>query len=868
MTGAGLGATYRLQAQTLGLGRAADLVGYLDRLGVATLYLSPVFTAAPGSGHGYDVTDPDAVDPALGGGEALEVLLARIEERGMGVLLDVVPNHMAAVETNRWWWDVLRRGRESPYAGVFDIDWEAGGGRILLPVLGAPVGEVVAAGELTVAEKDGETVLVYHDRRFPLRDDAPGDAAAGPAPSAAALLALLDRQHYRLGYWRLAPHELNYRRFFDIDALVGVRVEDEEVYRRTHRLVLELAGDPRVRGLRVDHVDGLADPGGYLARLRRDLEVRRSPPAGVVVEKILARGERLAGWAADGTTGYEFADLAGGLFVQAAGARAMARLADELAPGSGDGTALAGEGRREVVRQLFPGQLGRLCHDLHGAAAEEPEGRDLLLPAVERAVVALLGRFGVYRAYVEDGVVSDEGRARIAGAAAGARAELDPEAARALEAVARVLSLRPAPEGDGARRPVPDRWEDVARRFGQLASAVAAKGVEDTALYRFAGLLSAAEVGGEPAAPAVDPAAFHAAVSARAGWGPGSLNATSTHDSKRGEDVRCRIAVLSEVPDRWLPAVRKWHRREARSGRGGDPAVPWDVEHVLYQTLLGAWPLVEEEWEGFADRVEGFAAKHVREQKRRTSWTDPVPAFEEAVAEFLDRLLRGERGAAFRGDMDRLVASLAPAGCAASLALVALKTAAPGVPDLYQGNELWASSLVDPDNRRPVDFEARCAALGELEAALGGAGDGRPDPASALPVARQAMRTWRDGRIKLLVTRQLLHARRAAPDLFASGDYLPLEVHGRGRRHVVAFARRRGRAWALAAVPRLTVGLCGTGVMPVGEALWAGTTLVLPEGAPEQFVHAVTGEPAQARRATVPVSALFATVPVALALAS
>jgi (1->4)-alpha-D-glucan 1-alpha-D-glucosylmutase len=867
VTGAGLGATYRLQVQAIGLARAKDLVAYLDRLGIGTLYLSPVFTAAPGSGHGYDVADPDAVDPALGGRQGLEVLLACLDERGMGALVDVVPNHMGAVETNRWWWDVLRRGRASAYAEVFDIDWSAGGGRVLLPVLGAPVGEVVRAGELTVGEEDGEPVVAYHDRRFPLAEGSGVPTAAGPL-SETALLELLDEQHYRLGYWRLGPHELNYRRFFDIDSLVGVRVEDEGVYRRTHRLVLELAGDPRVRGLRVDHVDGLADPGGYLARLRRDLAARRPQPAGVVVEKILARGEALPGWEVDGTTGYEFADVAGGLFVQAAGARAMAKLADELSPGSDDGPALARQGRREVACRLFPGQLGRVCRALHAAAAAEPEGRDLLLPAVERAVVALLGRFGVYRAYVEGGRVPEEGRRRIADAAAGARAELDVEAVRALEAVVRVVSLRPAGGADdGTGGPVA-AWEAVARHFGQLASAVAAKGVEDTALYRFAGLLSAAEVGGEPAAPAVEPAAFHAAMRARAGWGPGSLNATSTHDSKRSEDVRCRIAVLSEVPDRWLPAVRKWHRREARSGRGGDPVVPWDVEHAVYQTLVGAWPLLESEWEGFADRVEAFARKHVREQKLRTSWTDPDPAFEEAVVEFLDRLLRRERGAAFRGDMDRLVARLAPAGCAAALALVTLKVASPGVPDLYQGDELWAPSLVDPDNRRPVDFGARLAALEQVEQALGDAAGRRPDPAVAVPVASEAMRAWRDGRIKLLVTRQLLHARRAEPELFASGDYVPVEVHGRARRHVVAFARRRGDAWALAAVPRLAVALCGTGVVPVGEALWAGTTLVLPEGAPEQFVHVVTGEPAVSRRGAVPLSSLFSTVPLALALAS
>ena len=854
MTARGLGATYRLQAQAVGLGRARDLVPYLDRLGIDTLYLSPVFAAAPGSGHGYDVVDPDVVDPALGGRDGLEALLAALDERGMGALLDVVPNHMAAVEANRWWWDVLRRGPASEYAPVFDIDWEAGGGRVLLPVLGAPVGEVVAAGELVVAEHDGETVLAYHDRRFPLAEglDAPTPGAQLAPP---AMLGLLDRQHYRLGYWRLAPFELNYRRFFDIDSLVGVRVEDEEAYRRSHRLVLELGADPRVRGLRVDHVDGLADPGGYLARLGRDLAGRRPERAVVVVEKILARGEALPRWETDGTTGYEFADLAGGLFVQLAGARAMATLSDELAPGTGEGTALARQGRRQAALGLFPGQLDRLCRDLRDAAAAEPEGRDLLLPAVREAVVELLAHLGVYRTYVQDGRVSEDDAGRLAGAAEAARPGLDVEAARALDAVVRVVATPTA-----TRAP-------VARRFGQLASAVAAKGVEDTALYRFAGLLSAAEVGGEPAAPAVEPAAFHAAMVERLERAPASLNSTSTHDSKRSEDVRCRIAVLSEVPDRWLPTVRKWHRREARSGRGGEPVVPWDVEHLVYQTLVGAWPLVEEEWDGFAARVEAFARKAVREQKLRTSWTDPDPAFEEALVEFVDRLLRGERGAAFRGDMERLVARVAPAGCAAALALIALKTAAPGVPDVYQGNELWAPSLVDPDNRRPVDFETRSAALEMLEKDLGGAGGGRSDPELALPVARDAMRTWRDGRIKLLVTRQLLLARRAEPELFATGDYLPLEVHGRARRHVVAFARRRGDSWALAAVPRLAVSLCGLGVMPVGEALWGGTTLALPEGAPAQFVHAVTGEPVPSRRGTVPLAALFSTVPLAVALA-
>jgi (1->4)-alpha-D-glucan 1-alpha-D-glucosylmutase len=693
-----LSSTYRVQLSgRFGFAAAGGVVGYLADLGASHLYVSPVLRARAGSPHGYDLVDPTEVAPELGGEAGLRALVASLREHGMGLVVDLVPNHMAASHENPWWVDTLRHGPGSPYAKVFDVDWEAGGGRVRLPVLAAPLDQV--AGQVRV---EGDWV-VYHQHRFPL---APGSSR-------------LEEQHYELVDWRRAAVDGNYRRFFEIDELVGVRQEDPEVFELTHATVLGLVAEGLVDGLRVDHVDGLADPAGYLERL-----ARRGVPW-VAVEKILADGERLPDWPVAGTTGYEFLAVADGLFVDPA---AAATFADRYARLSG--------------RELDPALLALACKRevLHGSFGAEVAGVARRLPgdpAANRAAVAeLAARYPVYRTYVREHV-SDADRAVVTAARSACQPSLELVAgatdgeepagkpahsglAAALDRlVAALLLERPARE--------------AVRRFQQLTGAVMAKGVEDTAFYRDTRMVARNEVGGDLARFGRSVAEFHAANAEREARWPRSLLATSTHDTKRGEDVRARLAVLSERPERWWGLAERWTARLAGPVEPGDALLLW-------QTMVGAWPLQ-------AERCRAYMEKALREAKLRSSWTDPDGSYERAVAALVDRAY-GD--AELRAELEALLAEVVPAGRAKAAGLALLRLTCPGVPDTYQGTEVEQLTLVDPDNRRPVGFRA-------------------------------------DGSLKYLVTRTALRLRSARPELFAG--YRPLAAP----QPLVAFARGEDR---------------------------------------------------------------------------
>jgi len=886
-----LGSTYRLQLHGVGLAGARRVVPYLDHLGVETLYVSPILAAVPGSTHGYDVVDPSRLDPSLGADDDLEALLDELAAHRMRLLVDIVPNHMAAARQNRWWWDVLARGRASPFAGAFDVDWEACGGKVVLGVLGAPLSDVLGGGELTVVAEDGAAALAYGDQRFPI-DPASHvgspTALAGDCADPVVLATLLERQHFRLVYWRLAARLGNYRRFFDIEGLVGVRVEAPAVYRATHHRLLELVADRRLAGLRVDHVDGLADPAGYLGALRADVDRCRHDRAVVLVEKILARDEQVPeGWATDGTTGYEFADLAGGLLVDGDGATALRADGKD-----GDADELALEAKREVQHRLFSGQVARLAQAATAAADATVGGAvgsvDLAPGDMEAAVVELTAQLDVYRTYLAAdarGPASSD-RRRLVAAAGRAEAHLEPEGRRALRLLVEGMLGEtgsvgvgvgvgdgPGSVAGGPRLPagrLPGElaaavWLPVTSRWQQHTVAVAAKGVEDTASYRFDGLLAAAEVGGEPARPAVEPERFHRAMTRRAVRSPGSLNATTTHDTKRSEDVRARLAVLSEAPGRWQEQLRAWHGRHgdlvgaARPARHG--AVParrlerrldGRDERFVYQTLLGTWPPLRADRRSFADRVEGYLVKAAREAKRRTSWTEPDHTYERALRHLVDGLLRPLDGP-MGHDLDRWLDDIGPAAVANSLALLVLKSTAPGVPDLYQGTERWALSLVDPDNRRPVDFSALDRQLTALEGPLSGGGG-----------LAEILVDWRDGRVKLAVTAALLRFRRSEPAIFDRGRYLPLVPYGPAAAHLVAFARQHRRRWAVVVVPRLSYRLAGPSAFPVGADCWHRTGVELPEDAPPVLTDVLGGDRWAVRRHRLEAGRVLGSFPVSV----
>jgi malto-oligosyltrehalose synthase len=764
---------YRLQlspAFTLDAARA--VAPYLRSLGVGDVYLSPILAARPGSTHGYDVVDPSRVSPELGGAEALERLAGELQRLDMGLVVDIVPNHMAADHRNPWWWDVLRLGRGSPHARAFDIEWDApgAGGRLVLPVLGAPPAAAIERGELRIVDEDGELRIAYYEHRFPI--DPETGVAAGDG-----LSALLAAQRYRLEDWRTGVP--NYRRFFDIADLPAVAVEHEDVFAAMHAEVLRLVREGTITGLRVDHIDGLRDPQQYLERLRA-----ATGGAYVVVEKILARDERLPqAWAAAGTSGYDFLAIAGGLFVDPGGAarlHAAHRRVTGLPERFGD---IAAAAKRAALADLLAPDLDRVARlGLVSAATSDVE-----------ALRALTVSLDVYRTYVDAAGASPADRDRLAAAAA--RAEAGTTGALA-DAIA-----QPTTE----TLPVVLSWQ-------QLTGPVAAKGVEDTALYVDTALLARNEPGCAPDWPFTDAAEFHRRCGEHAGRHP--LNATSTHDTKRSEDVRMRISALSELGGEWESAFARWHDLNTPLRARPDAAPNANEEWLLYQTLVGAWPID-------ADRICAYMTKAVREAKVHTSWIAPDESYEADLRRFATDAL-ASTNAAFLADLDRLAGRCAAIGSRSSLALLVLKLAAPGVPDVYWGNEDWDLSLVDPDNRRPVDFAARA----------GGRAADSP---------------------KLLVTRAGLELRRRERELFVYGSYVPIEAAGRHADRVLAFARVHASRWVIAAVARLTAGLDG----------WGDTRLVLPAGAPERWHDVLTGTAVTDPSATT----LFASLPAALLVA-
>ncbi|GLY89209.1 malto-oligosyltrehalose synthase [Actinoallomurus iriomotensis] len=738
-----------------GFAEAGELAGYLAALGVSHVYLSPILQATPGSAHGYDVVDHSRIADDLGGEEAFREMAARLREHGLGIVIDLVPNHMAipAPETlNPAFWDVLRHGPDSSYARWFDIDWSEGA--VVVPVLGSPEDE---------PEMDGDVVR-YHEHVYPRGG------------------------RYRLGYWR--DTEPNYRRFFDISTLIGLRPEDPEVFDRTHALPLRLVRKGLVDGLRIDHPDGLADPRGYLRRL----SARARPGTWIVAEKILTGGERLPeDWPCAGTTGYDALGMIGGVFNDPAGDGPLTEAYTTLTGGRRDFEAVEREARRYAAERMLVPEVDRLAGLLAKILPDDdPE-------ALRLALVELLVAMPVYRTYVVPG---EEPSARdleiVAQTAAGARAAL-PDG----ELLDRVVPLLLGLTGRDALR------DEFVVRFQQTSAPMMAKGVEDTAFYRWSRLAALNEVGGDPVRFSVSPEEFHAYCAGIAAERPGTMTTLSTHDTKRQEDVRARLAVLSELPGDWIEAVQRWHARAPDS-----PLDP-DLDYLMWQTIVGAWPLS-------GQRLKEYLTKAMREAKTRTSWVNGDAAYEEAVLAHVDAVLADPELA---DDIEGFVALLAPYARANSLAQKLVQLTMPGVPDVYQGCELAGLSLVDPDNRRPVDYVRRRELLADLDAGT--------VPADL-------------GGEKLLVTSRALRLRDEHPEWF-SGGYEPLAADGPAAEHALAF--RRGGVTTV--VTRLPAGLDARGG-------WDDTHLPLSGG---PWRDLLTG---QSYVSPVPLTGLLGMLPVAL----
>jgi (1->4)-alpha-D-glucan 1-alpha-D-glucosylmutase len=779
--------TYRLQLRdSFGFDAAAAQADYLAALGVTHVYLSPILQANPGSAHGYDVVDHSRVSADLGGEDRFRAMVEQFHRHDLGVVVDVVPNHMARPTPellNRQLWSVLYQGRQSEYAHWFDIDWDAQEGKMLMPVLGAPLEECLRDLTIESAPRDPEhaghrgPVLRYFDHMFPLRDGV-ADLPLG---------VLLAQQNYRLTDWHDSATQLNWRRFFDIDSLIAIRVEDPDVFSATHQVLLRLLAEGLIDGLRVDHPDGLADPPGYLSRL-----AEATGNAWVVVEKILAPGEELPDWRCEGTTGYDSLNLIGGLFTDPAGAGPLTEEYVRFTGGKKDFAEVERDAKRDIADGTFTAELSRLIRvfgragypDLAGVGAAD----------LHDVLVALLAEFGVYRAYVTPGRAAPTAAvAAVRAAANAARERLEERLHPVLEAVC--VAVLNGDLGDGGRGDDQQRAAraELITRFGQTTGPVMAKGVEDTAFYRWSRLAALNEVGGSPDVFGVSPAQFHEAAERLSRRWPATMTTLSTHDTKRQEDVRARLAVLAEWPQDWGHQAGEWHGlarwlTDGAAAQATERAPEPDLEYLMWQTLAGAWLIGSE-------RLAGYLDKAMHEAKTRTSWTVRRPGYESAVLGLAEAVLADPE---LTTAVASFVARIAPDARVNTLGAKLVQLTMPGVPDVYQGCELTGLSLVDPDNRRPVDYQRRRRLLAALAEG--------PDQAVGLDAE------------KLLVTSRALWLRRDHSDWFAGG-YLPLAAEGPAADHVVAFARGNH---AVTVVTRLPAGLRRRGG-------WADTTLPLPE---------------------------------------
>ncbi|MER3447166.1 MAG: malto-oligosyltrehalose synthase [Candidatus Dadabacteria bacterium] len=897
-------ATYRLQFNySFGFKEACEIIGYLSQLGISSIYASPIFKARKGSLHGYDVVDPNKLNPELGTVEDFDELIRGLKEHGMGWIQDIVPNHMSYSGENEILMDILENGKASSYLRFFDIEWnhpyENMNGRLLSPFLGRLYGESLEDGEIQLKYDENGFNVNYYDLRFPIKIEsylniityrlntleerlgedhadfikllgilyslknlpASGEGVVerynqirfikrmlwelytrnreikefidenkeifngerGNPDSFSLIDGLLSEQNFRLSFWKVAAEEINYRRFFNINELISLKVEDEDVFNHTHSLIFKLVGEGKFTGLRIDHIDGLNDPTVYLRRLRDKIGDTYT-----VVEKILDLKESLPSfWPIQGTTGYEFLNYVNGIFCDMRNEREFNEIYLDFTGLTISYDDLVAEKKRLIIGKHMAGDIDNLAHMMKRISGRHRHGSDITLYGLRRALVEVMALFPVYRTYINQDVLSEDDKLYIKEAVKRAM-RTNPGLLNELDFIEQFLLVK---FGEYISEDEKKECIDFIMRFQQYTGPLMAKGFEDTTLYVYNRLLSLNDVGGNPNKFGISLEEFHNFSRNRAELWPYSMNTTSTHDTKRGEDIRARINVLSEIPEEWEANIEKWTKINEKKKKviNGKDVPDKNDEYFLYQTLIGALPFYEEEYSTFVERIKNYIIKAVREAKVHTAWIKPDTDYEEAFISFIDEILKPSEKNQFLKEFLPFQKRVAFYGIFNSLSQTLVKITSPGVPDFYQGTELWDLNLVDPDNRRLVDFEKRRRFLNEIK-----------EKRDVLNLIGELISNKEDGRIKLFLIYKALRARAKRKELFEKGDYIGIEIGGKYKDHVLAFARRKEKSWAITVAPRFLTYLISGDEYPIGGRVWEDTYITLPEDSPFLWMDSFT----------------------------
>lgn len=894
--------TYRIQFHAgFNFAAAQKIISYLADLGISDIYASPIFKARAGSTHGYDVVDPNQINPELGTPEEFDTLIREIQNRDIGWVQDIVPNHMAYDSQNKLLMDILENGPDSDYFEFFDIEWDQAyediKGRVLAPMLGDFYGNCLENGEIKLNYDESGLSVNYYSLQLPIRIESyaqfmthnlghlarslgrhhpdfvkllgilylikntPSEpkgkerydqiafvknllwelynqnpevkefidsnveyfnGEAGKPESFNPLDNLLKDQFYRLSFWKVGAEEINYRRFFTVNELISVRIQEVRVFHKTHALISQLVEEGKITGLRIDHIDGLYDPTEYLKRLRD-----KTGNTYIAVEKILEPGEVLPNWPIQGTSGYDFLNDVNGIFCQQANEQKFTDFYTQFTGIKATYEDLSVEKKQLIVEKNLAGDVDNLAQILKRIAGHSRLGIDFTMNGLKRTLAEVLTLFPVYRTYVNGDGFREEDRSYIKEVIEEARKRI-PLLVNELNFIESLL-LREFEQ--------PLSTEEYLRlhfvmRLQQLSGPLMAKGIEDTLFYVYNRLLALNEVGGNPGKFGISLAEFHQINQQQMQAWPHKMNATATHDTKRGEDVRARLNVISEIPEQWITQVKTWseinqvHKQQVRG-----KAVPVaNDEYFFYQSLVGTLPFHEHEYDSFVERTKNYVLKAIREAKVHTAWLRPDSEYEEGFLAFVDKVLDRSESNQFMREFLPFQRQVAEYGIFNSLSQSLLKYAAPGVPDTYQGTEFWDLSMVDPDNRRPVDYEQRIACLQEVQE------QSKNDP---LQLMHNLLTQRQDGRVKLYLTHRVLQARKEHLALFRDGDYQPLEVTGQFKDHIVAFARRQGGTTAIAIAPRFLTNLIQPGDFPLGEQVWKDTRIELPSGLGSSWQDAI-----------------------------